>query len=237
MPLLFIVATIGVFLVSYGFVRLSAHYAHAGSVYAFSGATLGPQAGFFAGWALLGTYLAFTVGVGGGDRPLLRRVPERHRASGPAPEWVVIALGAAVLIGLLAYGDIKVTTRALLSMEAISVTLIIMLMVVIFAKLIGGTAPGHGDISRDVFSLPEGVGRGAFGLGAVLAFLSFAGFEGAAALGEETSNPKREIPRAIRNAVLAAGIFYIVCMLAQTLGVRHRRRGRGGLRRVGLAAR
>ena len=60
-PLIFIVATIGVFLVSYGFVRLSAHYAHAGSVYAFSGATLGPQAGFFAGWALLGTYLAFTA--------------------------------------------------------------------------------------------------------------------------------------------------------------------------------
>jgi amino acid transporter len=216
-PLLFIVATIGVFLVSYGFVRLSAHYAHAGSVYAFSGVTLGPQAGFFAGWALLGTYLAFTV-ASASEVGLFFGAFLNGTGVWSGSEWIVIALGAAVLIGLLAYGDIKVTTRALLSMEAISVTLIVILIVVIFAKLIGGSPPGHGDISGDAFSLPDGVGRGAFGLGAVLAFLSFAGFEGAAALGEETSEPRREIPRAIRNAVLAAGILYIICMLAQTWG-------------------
>jgi amino acid transporter len=216
-PLLFIVATIGVFLVSYGFVRLSAHYAHAGSVYAFSGATLGPQAGFFAGWALLGTYLAFTA-ASASEIGLFLGAFLNGTGIWNGSEWIVIAIGAAILIGLLAYGDIKFTTRALLSMEAVSVTLIIVLIVVIFAKLIGGTAPGHGDISSDAFSLPAGVGTGAFGLGAVLAFLSFAGFEGAAALGEETSNPRREIPRAIRNAVIAAGIFYLICMLAQTWG-------------------
>ena len=216
-PLLFIVATIGVFLVSYGFVRLSAHYAHAGSVYAFSGATLGPQAGFFAGWALLGTYLAFTV-ASASEVGLFFGAFLNGTGIWGGSEWVVIALAAAVLIGLLAYGDIRVTTRALLSMEVVSVTLIAVLVVVIFARLIGGSPPGHGGISADAFSLPDGVGRGAFGLGAVLAFLSFAGFEGAAALGEETDNPRREIPRAIRNAVLAAGIFYIICMLAQTWG-------------------
>jgi amino acid transporter len=216
-PLLFIAATIGVFLVSYGFVRLSAHYAHAGSVYAFSGATLGPQAGFFAGWALLGTYLAFTV-ASASEVGLFFGAFLNGTGIWAGSEWVVIALAAAVLIGLLAYGDIRVTTRALLSMEVVSVTLIAVLVVVIFARLIGGSPPGHGGISADAFSLPDGVGRGAFGLGAVLAFLSFAGFEGAAALGEETDNPRREIPRAIRNAVLAAGIFYVVCMLAQTWG-------------------
>jgi len=216
-PLIFIAATIGVFLVSYGFVRLSAHYAHAGSVYAFSGATLGPQAGFFAGWALLGTYLAFTA-ASASEIGLFFGAFLDGTGIWHDPEWVVIALVAAVLIGLLAYSDVRITTRALLSMEAISVTLIIILMVVIFAKLLGGSAPGHGDISKDVFSLPSGVGSGAIGLGVVLAFLSFAGFEGAAALGEETDNPRREIPRAIRNAVLAAGAFYFICMLAQTWG-------------------
>ena len=52
----------------------------------------------------------------------------------------------------------------------------------------------------------------------VFGFLSFAGFEGAASLGEETDNPRREIPRAIRNAVVASGIFYILCILVQTWG-------------------
>jgi amino acid transporter len=216
-PLLFIVATVGVVLVSFAFIRLSAHYSHAGSVYAFSGATLGPRAGFFAGWALLGTYLAFTA-ASASEVGLFFGAFLNGTGIWGGSEWVVIALGAAVVIGVLAYSDIKFTTRALLSMEAVSVTLIAVLMIVIFAKVIGGSPPGHGGASSDAFSLPSGVGRGAFGLGAVLAFLSFAGFEGAAALGEETTEPRTQIPRAIRNAVLAAGVFYILCMLAQTWG-------------------
>ena len=59
-PLAFIFATVGVLLVSYAFIRLSRYFSHAGSVFAFAGVTLGPQAGFFSGWALLGTYFAFT---------------------------------------------------------------------------------------------------------------------------------------------------------------------------------
>jgi amino acid transporter len=54
-PLAFIFATVGVIFVSYAFIRLSGYFSHAGSVYAFSGITLGPRAGFFSGWALLGT--------------------------------------------------------------------------------------------------------------------------------------------------------------------------------------
>src|SRR6185437_6457412 len=50
------VAALGVGLVAYGFVRLAGEFSHAGSVYAFVGNTLGPRAGFLAGWALLLTY-------------------------------------------------------------------------------------------------------------------------------------------------------------------------------------
>src|SRR3954451_23133495 len=60
-PLVFVFATVGVVLVMYGFVRLSRYFSHAGSAYAFTGLTLGPRAGFFSGWALLGTYLCFTA--------------------------------------------------------------------------------------------------------------------------------------------------------------------------------
>src|SRR3954464_7748465 len=49
-PLAFIFAFVGVLFVAYAFIRLSQHFSHAGSVYAFSGVTLGPRAGFFAGW-------------------------------------------------------------------------------------------------------------------------------------------------------------------------------------------
>ena len=55
-PLAFLIATIGVLFVSYGFVRLTRHFNSAGSVFALAGATLGPRAGFFAGFALMATY-------------------------------------------------------------------------------------------------------------------------------------------------------------------------------------
>ncbi len=60
-PLAFIFATVGILFVSWAFIRLSRYFSHAGSVYALSGITLGPHAGFLAGWALFGTYLAFTA--------------------------------------------------------------------------------------------------------------------------------------------------------------------------------
>src|SRR4051795_10299530 len=58
----FIFAVIGVALVAYAFVRLSQHISHTGSVYALVGVTLGPRAGFFAGWALFGAYTAIGCG-------------------------------------------------------------------------------------------------------------------------------------------------------------------------------
>src|SRR5207247_184987 len=58
-PLAYVLASVGMAFIGYGFVRLSAAFSHAGSVYAFVGKTLGPRAGFFAGWALIGTYIVF----------------------------------------------------------------------------------------------------------------------------------------------------------------------------------
>src|SRR6185437_17146291 len=55
-PLAFLLAAIGVLLVSYGFVRLCQYYQHSGSVYAFVGATLGPRTGVVSGLALFATY-------------------------------------------------------------------------------------------------------------------------------------------------------------------------------------
>ena len=68
--LAFIFATVGVIFVSYAFVKLTRYFSHAGSVYAFSGATLGPRAGFFAGWALMGTYIAFVAASTAESEPL-----------------------------------------------------------------------------------------------------------------------------------------------------------------------
>jgi amino acid transporter len=55
-PLSFAIATVGVLLIAYGFVRLCQNFNHAGSVYGFVGATMGSRNGVVAGWGLIGTY-------------------------------------------------------------------------------------------------------------------------------------------------------------------------------------
>jgi amino acid transporter len=52
-PLSFVIATVGVLLVSYGFIRLTQYFRHSGSVFGFVGATLGVRSGTVAGWAPL----------------------------------------------------------------------------------------------------------------------------------------------------------------------------------------
>src|SRR6202043_989623 len=65
-------------------------------------------------------------------------------------------------------------------------------------------------------SSPHGVSG--VGLGVVFGILSFIGFDAAATLGEETKNPKRNIPIAVGGALLFVGVFYIIIMYALTAG-------------------
>ena len=60
-PLAFALATVGVLLIAWTFVRLTQRFDHAGSVYGFVGATLGPRTGVVSGWALMGTYTFYGV--------------------------------------------------------------------------------------------------------------------------------------------------------------------------------
>src|SRR3954454_14196743 len=133
-PLAFLFAAIAIALISYSFIRLTTYFNHAGSTYALAGVTLGPRAGFFAGWALLATYSCFIAAniaeIGLFGTSFLDGIGLWHN-----PSWIVISLVAAGLVWQLAYGDVRVATRALLSFEGISVTLILILIVVIFWKV------------------------------------------------------------------------------------------------------
>ena len=216
-PLAFAFAALGVGLVAYGFVRLAGEFSHAGSVYAFVGNTLGPRAGFLAGWALLGTYLVFPpvsiTGVAIFGRAFLDATGLAHDA-----DWYPLALAAWAVIWFLAARGVRPTTRSVLAFEVVSVCLILVLMGAIFWRLAAGTAPAGQTLSGRVFVLPPGAGVSTLALAATAGFLAFAGFESAGSLGEESVVPTRMIPRAIVTAVAFGAVFYVACVTAQSLG-------------------
>jgi amino acid transporter len=69
-----------------------------------------------------------------------------------------------------------------------------------------------------VFSLPAGIPISTIFLGVVFGFLSFAGFEAAATLGEETKQPRRDIPRAILGVAIFGGIYFFVVTAVEVMG-------------------
>jgi amino acid transporter len=219
-PLAFALATVGVLLVAYTFVQLCRHYQHAGSVYGFVGATLGPRAGVVAGWGLLGTYTCYGVvtamaaGIFGAD--FLDRIGVWR---GP-PAWSGFAVGAVALAGVLALtiAPVRRGTRVLLTVEGVTVLLILVITAVVLVRLVTGTAPGGRTFTLDVFTVAPGTGVSTLFLGVVFGFLSFAGFEAAATLGEEARHPRRDIPRAILGTALFGGVYFVVVTAVEMMG-------------------
>jgi amino acid transporter len=208
-PLAFLLATVAVGLASFSFIQFSRYFAHSGSAYGFNGIALGPRAGFFSGWALLGTYMAFT---GASTAEVGNFAQALFAGLHVTIDWLPLALVAGVIIWIFAYSAITVSTRLTLAMEGISILLIIVLVIVILTKV--GSA---GNLTAQPLT-PGSQPLNNVALAAVFGFLSFAGFEGAATLGEETRNPHRNIPLAILAAVVGTGIFYVAVTYTQTMG-------------------
>lgn len=215
----FVFAIIGVSLVGYGFIKLSRYISHAGSVYALVGRTLGPRAGFIAGAALVIAYT--TIGTGSTIEIALffnKFLSGIHVVGAGTTEWYWTALVALAAVVALSISEIRVVTKVLLASELIGAALVALLSLVILIKAGTGHAPAGQHLSWSVFALPHGVGAGTIAGAAVFGFLAFAGFEGAAALGEETLNPKREIPRALRITIVIVGIFFLLTIVGQVVG-------------------
>jgi amino acid transporter len=215
-PLAYVVAAAGVGLVAYGFVRLSGAFASAGSVYAFVGRTLGPRAGFVAGWALLGTYLVFPAVSMSAAAVFARALLASLGIAGHAA-WLPLALLAWAAIWLIAYQQIRTAARSLLGFEAGAVLLILALMAIIVVKLAGGHAPAGARLTTSVFTLPPGVGLSTLALASTFGFLSFAGFESAGSVGEEAHRPLRVVPRSMVLAIGVGAVFYVACVAVQSM--------------------
>jgi amino acid transporter len=112
--------------------------------------TLGPRAGFFACWALFGTYAAF-LAANFAEIGLFGESFFSGIGIWDNPDWVIISIVAAALIWLFAYNDIKAVTRSLLGFEAISVALVTILIVIIYVNVIGGDAPNGQDFTLKPF--------------------------------------------------------------------------------------
>ncbi|HEV7624403.1 MAG TPA: APC family permease [Amnibacterium sp.] len=218
-PLTFAIATVAVLLIAYTFVRLSQRFNHSGSVYGFVGVTLGARAGAFSGWAMAGTYVFYGAVTSMASGIFLTTLIQDSFWKG-APGWLGFPIGAVVLalVWFLASRPAKGGTRLLFIVESVTVALILIVTIVVLVRLLLGSGPQGQHFDLSVFAVPPGSDPSAVFLGVVFAFLSFAGFEAAATLGEEARNPRRDIPRAILGTAIFGGVYFIVVTAVEVMG-------------------
>ena len=181
----------------------------AGSMYGYVAENLGPMLGALAGWSLLWAYGFVAAAVLGAmalfANILLGDVGLR------APE-VAVACVIALVAWQAAYRGVQVSAIVMLVLEAISVTVICVLVGIVLTK--HGPSIDHYQVTL------KGGFPGGIGLAIAFAVFSFVGFESATAFGAEAKNPLVTIPRAVLGSVIFVSIFFIVATYAEILGLR-----------------
>jgi amino acid transporter len=188
--------------------RFARTSASPGSLYKYASDSLPAMGGRTAGWALLLAYTATGASVVGGFINYARVLLPWVRGA-PTP---VLALAATAAATYFAYRDVQASARMMLWIEAASVTMISLVVVALLLR--GGV---HIDAAQVAL---RGVTASGVRLGVVLALFSFVGFESATTLGHEAKNPLRTIPRAVVQSAVLAGMFFLVCCYAETMGFR-----------------
>lgn len=212
-PLAFVIGMVAMSLVALSFIAFTHRVAHAGSAYAYISHTFGSRTGFIAGWTLLLTYLCFASGfaalVGSFTGTALKGFGlDVGRC------WILIGGASIVLAWWLAYRDMRLAGRLMLALEAIAVLAIVGLCIAILRQV----HPEGDEIRASFHPSANFNGWAGLGFGMVFSILSFAGFEGAATLGEETIHPRRNIPIALLGTVLGSGIFFVFVAYCEVVG-------------------
>jgi amino acid transporter len=224
-PLTFAIGAAAMALVALSFMSFTHRVAHAGSAYAYITHTFGSRMGFIAGWTLLLTYLGFATGFAALVGSFVSAALKGFGID-MGPGWILVGAASMLVAWWLAYRDMRLAGRLMLSLEAVAVAGILALCVVILRTV-------HPNAEQTLASIRPSLDFGGWtGLGFGMAFsiLSFAGFEGAATLGEETINPRRNIPIALFGTVFASAAFFIFVAYCEIAGY-----GPAGIRQLANA--
>jgi urea carboxylase system permease len=201
-PLVFV----GQFLVALCFAELAVHYPLAGSVYQWSKYTGSWAVGWLAGWVYLGTYIVTLAAVVIALQTTLPQI---------APWSVVfkdrthnaIFLGCVLIGFTTVVNSIGVELMARLNNIGVFTELA---GVVLLAILLACRALRGPEVVLDTAGKGDGEVMGyltPFLMAALMASFVMYGFDTAGALAEETLSPRRQVPKAILQALAAAGVL------------------------------
>ncbi len=214
-PAAFVFASIVLVVFSVGYVAMARKKTTAGGFYSYISHGLGRELGIGTGYGAVLAYSVFEASLCGGFAYFLGL---KLNAYGINVAWPWLALGMVVLISLLTFFDVRLSS-ALLAIGLISEVVILLIFDgYLFARGHTSLHPLNPVTAFQGFPAVGKLAAGAVGIGLFFAFWSWVGFEMAPNYGEESRDPKRIVPRALYISVIGLGIFYTITAWASLGG-------------------
>jgi amino acid transporter len=189
----------------------------AGWAYTYNSRGLGPVAGFLTGWMMVFAYALFLPGGIALTSAYASRLLAMAHVT--ISTWVlfIVILAAVVLVAYLGIStsssaDLILVTGEMAVIAALAITILVKIGPARYSAAV--LSPGSSPNMR-LSDITDGM---------IYGITAFAGFEAAAALGEETRNTRRAVPASIIGIVVVTGVFYLLVVCAETFAA-----GRGGI--------
>jgi amino acid transporter len=193
----------------------------AGSLYTYTSRGLGQTGGFLTGWMMIFAY-ALYVPAGIALTSAYAAQLLAGTVGWAVPAWVLflVILAAVTLVACLgvstsSWVDLVLVAGEVAVISALAITVLVKAGPAHYsAAVLSPAASPHGQVTDLTQAMIYGI-------------TAFAGFEAAAALGEEARYSCRSIPAATFGVVAVTGIFFLLVVAAEMFGV-----GRAGLPRL-----
>jgi amino acid transporter len=200
-PLTIFVAMVCILFLTNTLAEFSRYRPSAGSFVTFIGMAFGPTAGAAASIFVVFGYIvagASVIAISGGWASQTLQV-----FLGINVPWQLISAVATIIVGMLVSRGITLSTTWAAIFFYFELALLLLgasIMLVV----------NHNYLSIAPF-LPSSISGGLKGVGAgfPLAIYLFIGWENSAMLAEETTDPRRNVPRALRVSTISIGVLYI----------------------------
>ena len=182
----------------------------AGWAYTYNSRGLGPAAGFLTGWMMVFAYALFVpAGVALTSTFASDLIADAVHVS--IGDWTLFPVILAAVV-MAVYLGIRTSSTADLILVAGEMAVIAALAITILIKI----GPAH--YSAAAFSPATSPNGGLTHItdAMIYGITAFAGFEAAAALGEEARNTRRSVPASIISIVVVSGVFYLLVVCAAT---------------------
>jgi amino acid transporter len=219
-PAAFLVATIILLIFSVAYAEMASKVTAVGGFYSFISRGLGREIGMGFGFGSVVAYSVFEASLAGGFAYFANL--DLVQWLGINIPWPILALIMVLVISILTFFDVKLST-AILGVALIGeVAILTVFMVGTFLHAGSGAVvqiqainPVNAFLG---FPAHDKLAAGAAGIGLFFAFWSWVGFEMAPNYAEESRDPKRIVPLSLYISVLSLGIFYTLVTWAAVSG-------------------